>query len=404
MGVFSVVLLGGLVTQEAAASWETIGPPGGAIRALADNPHQTSELFAVTASQLAQVYKSSDSAKSWRCVAGFSGPLYDIDVDSGNSMVVYALGASSIQKSEDGGLTWRTIPLPSGFSGYEGKLVVPPGRAGTVYAAGRKSHLAVAKSVDYGETWDLCCSGISTNSGYAVCAAVNPKNAEHLYIGGYSNASYLVYRTANGGQSWTGAALSSAAILTDIVIDPFDSSKALLATRNGVYRTTDGGASWNLFNTISLYKLCADPTNAGTFYAGYDKACYKSTDGGASWSPGYNPILGFCSNLELQAGQLYFGSNFGVFSSPVTAWNWQPCCSGIYAREIIKVAVSPVRPNILFVVDKDGCLFKSTDFGDSWMATTDMFQGHLLSALTMSPGYIPYAYASCLTLIRCPVG
>lgn len=404
LGVFSAVLLGGLVTGEAAASWEKIGPSGGAIRALAGNPQQASELFAVTASRFGQVYKSSDSAKSWRVVAGFSGPLYDIGVDSGNAGVVYTLGASSIHKSEDGGLTWRTVPLPPDFSGCEGKLVVPPGRAGTVYAAGRNGQLAVAKSVDYGETWNLCCSGISTSEGYAVGADANPKNPENIYVFGHVNGRSLVYRTFDGGQSWTGAALSSAVIPADIVFDPFDSSKALLATHKGVYRTSDGGASWNLFSAISLYQLCADPTDPGTFYGGYENACYRSPDGGASWFGGYTPVLGTCSSLGLQAGTLFYGSNLGVAVSPAATWSWASSSSGINAREIIKVTVSPAMPNILFIVDKDGGFFKSTDFGDSWIATTDVFRGHWLTALTMSLGYVPYAYASSFTGVRCGAG
>ena len=112
-----------------------------------------------------------------------------------------------------------------------------------------------------------------------------------------------------------------------LAIDPTTPTTLYVGTATGVFKSTDGGGSWNPIGPglvspgISLtpvYALAIDPTTPATVYAG---GAYKSTDGGGTWRP--------------------------------TA----------LATSVLALAIDPTTPTTLYA---DG--FKSTDGGSSWSA------------------------------------
>jgi photosystem II stability/assembly factor-like uncharacterized protein len=76
-----------------------------------------------------------------------------------------------------------------------------------------------------------------------------------------------------------------------MVIDPQNSGTLYAAANCGIYKTTDGAASWNAINSglnpskNCIGSLAIDFRNPGTLFAGGSGGMFKTADGGASWIP-----------------------------------------------------------------------------------------------------------------------
>lgn len=148
--------------------------------------------------------------------------------------------------------------------------------------------------------------------------AVNQKNPNVIWVGtGEQNSRNStawgdgVYMTADGGKTWKNMGLKESMHIAEIVLDPKDDKVVYVAALGrlwgpskdrGVYKSTDGGATWNkvLFvdDTTGPINLIMDPKNNRTLLCSmwtrqrkaYDftsggpgSGLYKSTDGGKTW-------------------------------------------------------------------------------------------------------------------------
>src|SRR5207249_4553661 len=147
------------------------------------------------------------------------------------------------------------------------------------------------------------------------------------------------------------------------------------AGRNGIHKSTDGGASWNAVNNglenqdgqFYATALAIDPTNSNIIYtAGPDidsggtfKAIYKSTDGGGSWSasndglqvdPNDENFWGV-SALAIDPGNpgiVLAGATFdGVFKRS-NGGRWSAFNVGLTNLTTNALAVDPSNPNIVY--------------------------------------------------------
>ena len=179
-----------------------------------------------------------------------------------------------------------------------------------------------------GGLWKTVNNGISftpvfdNQADFAIGAvALAQSRPDVIYVGtGEANNSRStydgngVYKSADGGKSWTKAGLPNAGRIGRIVVHPknpdivFVAASGKLYSENpdrGVYRSTDGGRSWTKTldhkvdgREIGAIDIAMDPSNPNHLYAAtYDKvrrpwtfgeggpgsALFKSTDGGATW-------------------------------------------------------------------------------------------------------------------------
>lgn len=179
----------------------------------------------------------------------------------------------------------------------------------------------------------VCSGGVwkTTNNGttftpvfdgqgsYSIgCAALDPSNPNVVWVGTGENNSQRsvsfgdgVYKSVDGGKSWKNLGLKDSEHIGMIAIDPRDSDVVYVAAQGplwrsggdrGLYKTTDGGKSWNQVLFVSentgINEVHLDPRNPDTLYAssyqrrrrvwtlingGPESAIYKSTDAGATW-------------------------------------------------------------------------------------------------------------------------
>ncbi len=229
------------------------------------------------------------------------------------------------------------------------------------------------KTEDGGTTWRPVTDGkIASSSVGAV--AVCEADPDVVYIGtgetelrGNVMQGDGVYKSTNGGRTWTHMGLKETQNISRIRVHPTDCNTAWVAAfgvhsmpnpERGVYKTTDGGESWEqvLFrdDRSGAVDLSVHPSNPDIIYAALWEAWRKSW-GMSSGGPG--------SGL--------FRSNDGGESWTEITRNPGLPQEGLIGK--IGVAVSPVDPNRVYAIveNEEGGVFRSDDGGDSWTRTND---------------------------------
>ncbi len=230
------------------------------------------------------------------CAIG-TGPLQTLYVAGGGRPNLSAAGqpylSARLYKSTNAGANWSPsengLPLPQDLGpapsvnlAYTGvvPLVIDPGNPQTLYIGTFMSYdstiagtaeptLAngVFKSTDGGATWTHMSNGLPRIGGPAsshwdtLALAINPANTQVLYAGVIDFYAPVwaghVYKTTDGGANWAEADIGIAGQdVRALYVDPSDATGNTVyaatggtaANPGGVYRTTDGGATWNSFS------------------------------------------------------------------------------------------------------------------------------------------------------------
>lgn len=219
-------------------------------------------------------------------------------------------------------LTYRNIG-PASMSGrivdlaaVEAPQTLRGGRLGTtMYAAVATG--GIWKTSNGGINWAPISDSIGVGSVGAVAAA--PSNGDVIWVGsGESNNMRSsswgigVFKSTDGGKSWSKPMLPGTQHIGRIVIDPRDPNVVYVAANGplwgpggerGLFKTTDGGATWTNTKNISPYtgftEVVMDPANADVLYAasqqrerraygflpaGPESAIWKTTDGAKTWT------------------------------------------------------------------------------------------------------------------------
>lgn len=211
------------------------------------------------------------------------------------------------------GLKLRGIG-PGIASGRICDFAVNPANRAEYYAAVCSGGLW--KTENAGTTWAPI---FDTQGSYSIgCITMDSTNPHVLWVGTGENNSQRsvsfgdgVYRSRDGGKSWEHLGLKESEHIGKIVIDPRDSNTVYVAAQGplwrsggdrGLYKTTDGGKTWNRILHISddtgVNEVHMDPRDPNTLYAsayqrrrhvwtlvngGPESAIYKSTDAGVTW-------------------------------------------------------------------------------------------------------------------------
>lgn len=176
----------------------------------------------------------------------------------------------------------------------------------------------VWRSEDAGSSWDNVSDGhFSAASVGAIAVAESDPNVVWVGMGsacirGNTSQGDGVYRSVDGGRSWTHSGLPEAGQIGGVVVDPRDPDVAFVAAlghpfgpnpERGVYRTRNGGGDWErvlfISDSTGAVDLALNPANPRIIYAGMWRAerkpwtmvsgaqeggVYRSTDSGDSWT------------------------------------------------------------------------------------------------------------------------
>ncbi len=225
----------------------------------------------------------------------------------------------------------------------------------------------VWRSEDAGSSWDNVSDGqFSAASVGAIAVAESDPNVVWVGMGsacirGNTSQGDGVYRSLDGGKSWTHSGLPEAGQIGRIVVDPRDPDVALVAAlghpfgpnpERGVYRTRNGGADWErvlfISDSTGAVDLAMNPANPRIIYAGMWRAERKP----------WTMISG------AQEGGIYRSSDSGD--------SWTRLEGGLPDGVAGKAAVtvSPANPDRVWVLieapDGEGGVYRSDDAGETW--------------------------------------
>ncbi len=336
-----------------------------------------------------------------------------------------------------------TAAGPTNIGGRITDLVVHPADENTLYVGAAEG--GVLKSVDGGQTWAVLTDDLPSLSVGAL--AIDPFEPETVYLGtgevnpGGGSVAYGgvgVFRTTDGGATWEPLGLENTGSIGRIVVDPADTNRIFVAAMGhlwaadsdrGVYRTVDGGESWEKVLFVNDSTGCVDliqrPDDPSVLYAatwerirrpeyyrygGSGCAIYRTTDGGDTWnlvggglpSPGVN---GGRIGLSLCQGQpdvmhaIYadrIGYFDGLYRSTDGGYNWSRTNDGAlssvfssYGWWFGNVRTHPVHPDWIYVLGLP--FYRSTNGGASYSdASGNMHVDH--HALGFGPGADPVIY------------
>jgi photosystem II stability/assembly factor-like uncharacterized protein len=292
------------------------------------------------------------------------------------------------------GLRWRMIgPFRGGrVNGVTGV----PGQPNVFYMGSVGG--GVWKTTNAGRTWIPIFDSQPIASIGAV--AVAPSRPDVVYVGTgeadmRSQISYGdgMYRSTDAGKTWTHIGLELTRQIGKVIVHPTDANVAYVAALGhvygpnpdrGVYRTRDGGATWQkvLFksNDVGAIDLAFDPGDPQTIYA-------------SLW------------NTRRPPWSIYppsYGPGSGLYKSTDGGSNWQQLSSGLPADGVgrIGIAVAPAnRRRVFAIVDaKAGGLYRSDDAGATWrLASSDSRiwgRGWYFGKVTVDPKNADLVYVS----------
>lgn len=336
--------------SDSAPGWEPIGPFGGYIRALAANPADSSEIFAVA--YTGQIFRSQDGSRTWTLLSVKGVALYDIAFSPSRPEILYIVSARGLFVSTDRGVQWTERLFPSGCSSQANIWVSPsdPERiqVGGSYWTASSGGAALLKSSDGGRTWTTKAFS-SAYSGVCYRMAVDPSDPNIVYAGASFYIStggafyYNFHKTTDGGATWRIAYGGTAPIA--IAVDPRNPLRVFASAGSGVggglLRSLDGGQTWTRTSDATAQSIVFDPLQPDTIYAGWGSTFYKSADGGTNWARSTNVSDGFCTSFLLLAGKILFGSSVGVSASLDGGITWSVADQGMNGRNVFAFAVPP---------------------------------------------------------------
>ena len=231
-------------------------------------------------------------------------------------------------------------------------------------------------------------TGQENGLGRLCAIAFHPSDPNTLYVGAPSGGFWM---SSDNGATWAKSITGLTRLgVSSIVVHPTVPSTIYIGTGDrdgsdspgyGVWRSTDGGATWNPHNTgmgnRTVYELLMDPTNSNNLIAATNgNRIYRSTDGGLNWtfattSSNVKDIAfkpGDPSTIYASGTTFDVSINGGLTFTQVTA--------GVpTGAQRIALAVSPNQPNTVYFVAGNGTglmgVYRSTNSGVSFTLRTN---------------------------------
>ncbi|OUT60972.1 MAG: glycosyl hydrolase [Rhodopirellula sp. TMED11] len=279
--------------------------------------------------------------------------------------------APGIKSDTASSLKFRSIG-PALMSGRILDIAVDPTRRSTWYIA---TVGGVWKTSNAGVTWQ---SIFDKQGSYSIgCVTIDPTDRFTIWVGTGENNSQRsvgygdgVYKSTDGGASFTKVGLPESEHIGKIIVHPEDGNTVFVAAQGplwrsggerGLYKTTDGGKTWSRVLHISddtgVNEVLLDPTNPNIMYASaYQRRRH-------TWT------------------LINGGPESGLYKSTDGGDSWEKINSGLPAGDKgrIGLAISPHNSEIVYAiveaVGKAGGFYRSANRGESWQRMSDYVSG-----------------------------
>ncbi len=316
-----------------------------------------------------------------------------------------AFAAGDVPSTMLDGLSWRLVgPFRGGWGTVAEGI---PDQPDTFYFAAAGG--GVWKTVNAGRTWVPLGDRLPAASVGAL--AIAPTDPRTIYAGtGQVTTRYDiaagqgVFRSRDGGTSWEPAGLAATRHIGRLWVDPRSADTVLAAAfghaygpnaERGVYRTSDGGRTWQRTLFVSentgAVDLAADPANPDIVFA-------------SVWQMRFQPWLNYFTPDV--------GAESGIYRSTDAGRTWQHLGEGLPRGPLGRIGLAAAHvgttTRVYAVIDAehDGGLYRSDDAGAHWQqvnADGELANGYF-AQLTVVPGDIDTVYAMGRSIRRCTQG
>lgn len=299
--------------------------------------------------------------------------------------------------SHNGGLTWEKTLEQDMISSVE----FCDGNPNIVYAAGDRSFY---RSEDQGITWQQ--KGIGSGrefwgppgivAGIPIDMQCDPRDPSRLFVNNYQGGNFL---TLDGGNTWMDVSngYTGATIYGDLVVDPTDSQRVFSGGKSGLFRSIDGGSSWQglAFPPARHGQITAiglSPANTDIIINSIwdlPRRLARSIDGGNSWEIAWMPADRESQTLEITfspsnpntvyAGRGSFECRMngrhpscdqpgdGIYVSHDSGLSWEAASDEqIEDKHVSVISIHPENPNIVYAGTVGAGIFKTVDGGNNW--------------------------------------
>ncbi|MBT8287168.1 MAG: T9SS type A sorting domain-containing protein [Bacteroidia bacterium] len=217
-------------------------------------------------------------------------------------------------------------PFSTANIGRVNVIIKDPNNANTLYAGAPAG--GIWKSTDAGLSWDQLADDLPQIGVSGIAIDYNDSNTIYIATGdddAGDSYSVGVFKSTDGGATWNQTGLNplnSPTDMNDIYIDPNDSNKLWVATSNGVYRSTNAGVSWtNTIGSANIKDIKIKPGDTNTIYAVTSSAFFRSTDGGVSFTAAGTGLPGLSGRLVIDVTPANPNVVYAV--SATTSWGFQ---------------------------------------------------------------------------------
>ncbi|MFT5903492.1 MAG: photosystem II stability/assembly factor-like uncharacterized protein [Flammeovirgaceae bacterium] len=265
------------------------------------------------------------------------------------------------------GLKFRSIG-PALTSGRIADIAVNPAKPHEFYLAIASG--GVWKTSNNGITFEPIFDG---EGSYSIgCVSLAPSNASVVWVGSGENNNQRsvaygdgVYKSTDGGASWKNMGLKESEHIGMIAVHPEDENTVYVAAygplwsaggERGIYKTTDGGETWDLILEVSEHtgfnEIHMDPRDPNLLYATAHQRrrhVFTYIDGGPETA---------------------------IYKSTDGGANWKKLESGLPKNDMGRIGmdISPANPDVVYAIIKateNGGFYRSEDRGESWKKMSD---------------------------------
>ena len=380
------------------------------------------------------LWKSTNAGSNWLPMTDFLPQIgvSGIAIDPNNSNIIYiATGDKNhissysfgVFKSLDGGQTWQQTGYTEEWGWVSlGDIIIDPNNSNKLFLATRNG---LQRSTDGGANWSEIATGDEFSKNFSQ-GNLRFKTDDSNTVFAVSNNRF--YRSTNGGNSFNmitnGLPTNATRMVMDVTAD--DSSYIYVLCYNsqsdinngfmGIYRSTDGGTSFQLINnTTNVLEssqgwydlaLCVSPQNKNLIFTGCLNV-WKSENGGTDFTKvneWYDPFSTTYTHADIhylgyKGNRLFCGSDGGVYSSDNNGLSFTDKTATAQIGQFYKISVSPNTTSKMMggLQDNGGYGFSNNSwknwFGADGMATAisplddDIFVGFIQYGLNLYASY-----------------
>ncbi|MBT7371425.1 MAG: hypothetical protein HN816_12300, partial [Gammaproteobacteria bacterium] len=377
------------------------------------------------------LFRSEDSGQNWTDASnGFSGAvIYEIATLPGKGTGVIAAAKSGVFKSNEYGNGWSGLARGDAGSIFEGAAVAAhPGSASIIMQSAQYNG-ELYRSMNGGKDFDLVYThpGDEHQISHIVFA---PSNPEIVYAGvtvsrGFEAADGpVILKSTDGGKSFSELSVGTlldARYVRDLTVHPTDEDTLYIASSDpdvgdddllgAVIRSTDGGEVFNeVLANGNFGAIDVDATGtviAGALWGANSAGIYRSTDGGATWSGPFTTGLGFepfitdivrhPTDGRLFAAELYSG----IYVSADEGNTWDEFPSGLAGLENRAVNALAINDRVIYAGTQGGGVFRyalgplytATDYLQTTSSAANITSLHIVNSSSAAQSFTATLYA-----------